>query len=335
MAARRRALAVQADDDSMSAELDDVSTALERLTFGIGKTDVPEQVEAPTVRRILLAIDGSPGSKPALSWAAELTKLYGAELSVTSVCPSPEASRALLAASGGWRTVQVAFDECDELGRVALRRAEQDLRGRGLRPSIELQHGRPAHAIVELAKSLEADLVVLGSHGHGLGERINLGSVGSAVKHHVPCSVLIARGPPSVRRVLLATDGSFRAHVAIEFGSELARRLHAKPIFAHSVDTASYGLARTRQGRLAQELIARSDLEDLASGTPGGKFQVVVGPAARQLRRIAQRENAGLIVVGSRGLGGLKELALGSVSDALTHKAPCSVLAVKPRVKVP
>lgn len=321
------------DETYRGAELGEVAEALDRITFGMGKTQAAEQIEPPRVQRILLAVDGSPGSKPALAWAAELTRLYRAELTVTSVCPSREVSRALMAATGGWRTVQVAFDECDELGQATLGRAERDLRARGLAPSVELQHGRPAHAIVELAKSLRSDLVVIGSHGHGLAERLNLGSVGSTVKHHVPCSVLVARGPPKLDRILLATDGSLRAHVATEVGLDLAKRLEARPVFAHAVDTASYGLARTRQARLAQELVARADLEDLAAGIPGATFRIAVGPAARQLRRIAQHEKAGLIVIGSRGLGGLKSLALGSTSDALTHKAPCSVLAVKPRLK--
>jgi nucleotide-binding universal stress UspA family protein len=316
-----------------SPELEDVAAALDTLTFGLGRSEAPEQVEAPQVRRILLATDGSPGFKPALAWAGELAKLYSADLSVTSVCPSPEVARALHAGTAGWRTVQVAFDECDDLAEATLARAAKDLRSMGVRAAAELQRGRPAHAIVELSKSLKSDLVVLGSHGHGAGERLNLGSVGTAVKHHVPCSVLIARGPPNVKRVLLATDGSLRSHLAVGFGLDLAKRLHAKPILGHCVDMTSYGLTRTRQARFAQELAARSDLEDLARGVPGATFRITVGPAARRLRELATRERAGLVVVGSRGLGGLKGLALGSVSDALTHKAPTSVLAVKPRAR--
>lgn len=330
MPAKRKAPVPRADETYRSPELDDVAAALDRITLGMGRSAAPGPVERPQVRRILLAVDGSTGSRPALAWAAELARIYQADLAVTSVCPSKEVSRALMAASGGWRTVQAAFDECDELGEQALRRAERDLRERGLRPTAELQHGRPAQAIVGLAESLRSDLVILGSHGHGTAERVNLGSVGSAVKHHVPCSVLVARGPPSVRRVLLATDGSPRSQIAVDFGLDLARRLEARPVLAHAIDTASYGLARTRQARIAQELVARADLEDLAASVPGATFRLAVGPAARQLRRIAQQEETGLIVVGGRGLGGLAGLALGSVSDALTHRAPCSVLAVKP-----
>lgn len=330
MPAKRKASRAS-EETYRSPELEDVASALDRITFGVGRSErEAEPAAAPAVRRILLAVDGSAGSKPALAWAAWLARLYQAELTVTSVCPSREMSRALLSASGGWRTVQAAFDECDELGEEALRRAERDLRARGLRPAAELLHGRPAHAIVGLATSLRSDLVILGSHGHGVAERFNLGSVGAAVKHHVPCSVLVARGPPNVQRVLLATDGSSRAQAAVAFGLDLARRMEARPVLAHAIDTASYGLARTRQARIAQELLVRAGLEDLTDTAPGATFRMAVGPPARQLRRIAQRERVGLIVVGSRGLGGLKGLALGSVSDALTHQAPCSVLAVKP-----
>jgi nucleotide-binding universal stress UspA family protein len=55
--------------------------------------------------------------------------------------------------------------------------------------------GRPAKMIVDLAESWGADLIVVGSHGHGFWGRLALGSVSDAVAHHAPCSVLIVKSP--------------------------------------------------------------------------------------------------------------------------------------------
>ena len=61
--------------------------------------------------------------------------------------------------------------------------------------STSVEPGRPARIIVETANEWEADLIVVGSHGHGFWARNLLGSVSDAVLHHAPCSVLIVRTP--------------------------------------------------------------------------------------------------------------------------------------------
>jgi nucleotide-binding universal stress UspA family protein len=56
----------------------------------------------------------------------------------------------------------------------------------------------PGRAIVADAKSWNADIVIVGSHGHGFLGRVLLGSVSDYVVHHSPCSVLVARKKPNV-----------------------------------------------------------------------------------------------------------------------------------------
>lgn len=57
--------------------------------------------------------------------------------------------------------------------------------------------GTPASAIVDEAAEWGADLIVVGSHGHGFWGRALLGSVSDEVIHHAPCSVLVVRAPGS------------------------------------------------------------------------------------------------------------------------------------------
>ena len=59
------------------------------------------------------------------------------------------------------------------------------------------------------------------------------------------------------------------------------------------------------------------------------EFKQTVGYPGRNICELAQTWSAELILVGSRGLTGLKEMFLGSVSNYVTHHAPCSVLIVR------
>lgn len=59
--------------------------------------------------------------------------------------------------------------------------------------STEVTVGAPESRIVDIAEEWQADLIVVGSHGYNTWERLLLGSVSSAVVHHAPCSVLVAR----------------------------------------------------------------------------------------------------------------------------------------------
>jgi nucleotide-binding universal stress UspA family protein len=59
--------------------------------------------------------------------------------------------------------------------------------------SKEILTGSPESRIVETAEEINADLIIVGSHGYNRWERLLLGSVSDSVIHHAPCSVLVVR----------------------------------------------------------------------------------------------------------------------------------------------
>ncbi|HAC64709.1 MAG TPA: universal stress protein, partial [Cyanothece sp. UBA12306] len=61
------------------------------------------------------------------------------------------------------------------------------------------------------------------------------------------------------------------------------------------------------------------------------EYQQIAGTPGKSICKVAAEWKADLIVVGHRGLSGLKELLLGSVSNYVLHHAPCSVLIVQPK----
>jgi nucleotide-binding universal stress UspA family protein len=141
-------------------------------------------------------------------------------------------------------------------------------------------------------------------------------------------------------KVLLATDGSEDAALAARAAADISKEtdselhvVHVLPQFPHyaypgvTPDIYSYVLDKTfREARnLLDERVER--IKD--SGARVTDTHVRRGPAADEVLDLAENLEAGLIVVGSRGLGFVKRLVVGSVSEAIVHGALCPVLVLR------
>ena len=154
--------------------------------------------------------------------------------------------------------------------------------------------------------------------------------------------------------ILIPTDGSETANRAVALGADLAERYGSKVILLHVL---LHGESAIEFGHLAEvehlleakgTAVAEDDpppthvLEKFAEQILGaaeralrrkGVTQVVTktatGDPAKQILACAEAEGTDLIVTGSRGLGTLKGLLVGSVSQKVSHLAPCSCLTVR------
>ena len=147
--------------------------------------------------------------------------------------------------------------------------------------------------------------------------------------------------PLDRKRIVIATDGSVGAGVAVEQGVWLAKMLGAKAIFVSVVHTPlpvlgdpyyqralSADLARCRKAIDAAVLAARE--RALPHET-----EILEGSAADAILELARARDASLIVVGSRGRGGIAGAVLGSVSDSLGRRADRPVLVARPGASAP
>jgi nucleotide-binding universal stress UspA family protein len=133
------------------------------------------------MKAIVVGYDGSDSAKRALARAAEWAT-NGTTLAVVSaVHATPMAGRGAS-----------PFDpiEEDDMKRN-LGEARTLVPGKELR--LVKGHGDPADVIVQEAKELDADLIVVGTTGHNPVARALLGSVSTSVVHHAPCDVLVVR----------------------------------------------------------------------------------------------------------------------------------------------
>ena len=293
---------------------------------------------------VLVATDGSEASAIGVELVAALDWPAGTHLLVGEAV---DVGPGLF--GGPWPAIAAAEEatieaELRTVARQTVAEAAGTLAGPGRRVETEILTGRPASAIVERARSMHADLIVLGSRGHGTIDGMLMGSVSAEVIDHARVPVLVARGR-KIERIVLGWDGSAGAARAADL-------LCSWPIFARTsvrVVSVSDWMApwwtgfpqpgspelvaiyedalrdsRERHDRLAAEMAAT-----LRSRGIDAQPQRREGDAAAQLLAAATADRADLIVLGTHGRTGLSRLVLGSVARNVVWHAPCSVLVTR------
>jgi len=148
-------------------------------------------------RRMVLAVDGSPPSERAVAVCAALAAALNADVTIIHVNVDPVMVVPPVAPTEAMITPPVltdeALQEAEAAGEAVLARAAEALRARGVTVTTRRARGPVGRRVVEAANEVAADLIVVGSHGHGRLEELLLGSVSDAVARHARCSVLIIR----------------------------------------------------------------------------------------------------------------------------------------------
>ncbi len=142
-----------------------------------------------TWTRVVVGIDGSPGSARALTWAGDEAREHGAEVYVVMAYSIPAPPVTLGYGQPPWR----AEDEWRKDAEASLQTTlEQTFGDRpGLRFRTEVVEGSPAKALIDASKG--ADLLVVGTRGHGGFAGMLLGSVSQHVTAHAACTVAVVR----------------------------------------------------------------------------------------------------------------------------------------------
>jgi nucleotide-binding universal stress UspA family protein len=203
--------------------------------------------------------------------------------------------------------------------------------------------GRAASVIVDDAREFGADLIIVGSRGHGAIATLLLGSVSSEVVDHAPCPVLVARGA-SLTRVVFATDDSPSAQAAEAILAQWPI-FGGLPIHVLSVADVAHpwttGIAPTMYGQVVDAYAAElreSKAQHQQIATNAGRrlreslrqvdSEMRDGDAAAVIVAAAEKRGADLIVLGSRGRTGLTRLLLGTVAKNVLSGSSASVLIV-------
>lgn len=299
--------------------------------------------------RALLAYDGSAGSGEAAALTAAIPWPAGSVLRVVSVIEPM-----LAPMTGPWDRGAAISPELDAAITASadetLREAVERLGSSAGSVDGNVLRGRAASAIIDEARAFRADLVILGSRGHGSIATLLLGSVSSEVVDHAPCPVLVAR-LGTLSRALFATDDSPSAQAAEAVLAQwpifagvpirvlsVAEVVHpwttgiAPTMYSQGLDAYA---AERRESKAQHQRIATDAATRLRESGRSVDSEMRDGDAAGEIVSVAEKRQADLIVLGSRGRTGLTRLLLGSVARNVLSGSTASVLIVHEPARIP
>jgi nucleotide-binding universal stress UspA family protein len=199
--------------------------------------------------------------------------------------------------------------------------------------------GHAADEILRTAHEVDADLIVVGTHGRSGLDRMLCGSVAESVERQSSRPVLIVRNLESsqpgtpIRLILHPTDFSASSWPALGVARALARANQAGLVLLHvepaEVLTGGSFYMPADLGP-AREALAKMQKECAEAGLEGSvQTRLSQGDPVFDILGAAQELGCDLIVMGTHGRTGLRRLLMGSVAESIIRKAPCLTLLVK------
>ncbi|MCE5199791.1 universal stress protein [bacterium] len=298
--------------------------------------------------QILLATDGSSHSEMAARTLIALGPPLDTEMVVvyimepplyliTPVVPPPY--------NVEWHRVEHEMRvEAEEEASRAVEQVERILSTAGASSRSIIDEGFAADEIIRIADEIGAELVVVGSKGLTGSQLFLLGSVSQKVIRYAPCSVLLTKpardaDTSKIAKIILATDGSENAIEAARFLSSFHLQHDVEVVVLHVVHRESRWIPRSSSAQHTLEQVRSARLEhaeQLVQETKNGlsteatvTTAVREGDPAEQILKTSAEMEADLIVVGSKGLGGIQMFLLGSVSQKVCRYSDRSVMLVR------
>lgn len=295
-----------------------------------------------TTRRWMVALDESGAAEKIVHWMRTFPHPKNTVVSLVHVLGPLEVPEAI-----GAKGQQLLLQQREAMVEALLGRARLLLEEAFAAVEVILREGVPSQEILRLVREYEPDLVVSGMGGFYQTAGLGLGSVSHRLLSYAPCSVLLVPGKVQRSgglRVMLATDGSADAQRAARLVATLpelreitvvsvVRPLGAEKLVLdrfHDSESRKMQAEFLRHRREVAQQAVEDALEVLKDVPASLRTRVLSSHPAGAIVRAARRESVDLLVVGSRGLTGVKAVALGSVSHAVAQLAACPVLIVKP-----
>ncbi len=285
-----------------------------------------------TYERIVLGTDGSAGSVAATGWTARIARLCGAEVTIVhAMAPLLEHMFSI---------PPLASDELVSLVSTELAGPwSEPLRTAGVDFEWKLVEDYAAAALLSSVRRKNASLLVVGRHGHTRWAPHAMGGVVHKVLSDAVCPVVVVPTPQEgvvaddLMDVVVGVDGSDSSLAALDWAIRHAEMLGKSVRAVTSISTQVGGevvwLAPTDEEKaieVADEELGRI-LEKKAVETDVRlTMRITLGHAGESL--VAQSEKAALVVLGSRGLGSVASLLIGSTSHYVATRSICPTVIV-------
>lgn len=292
---------------------------------------------------VVVALDGSSCADRAFELALQLAAAEGSKLAICSVADHSSLY-------GSPATVERAVEQIDENAKRVVDQAV----AKGCAAGVSVQgcvlDGDAAYEIALYADKINAEAIVIGTHGRSGLRRLFMGSVAEGVLRSAAIPVLLVREAALLtigvqgaanNFILVPVDGSDRSLRALDVARDFAASLVAGLVVCHVVDLSraavlSGGAAQLVPGCLEELQSEGSTILAGALERVGNRVSatscIAEGAPVAEIERLAAEIRPSLIVIGSHGRTGLSRLVMGSVAEGVVRAAAVPVMVV-PREK--
>jgi nucleotide-binding universal stress UspA family protein len=293
------------------------------------------------INRILCPVDLSDVSRDAIDHSVLLARWYKAKITALHVCNPLVAPGTDFKVLGFGPTPLLTDDEVKQAREQVLAcfsSAAPDV-------DVLVDSGQPAQQILERAKSLPADVIVIGTHGASGFAHLLLGSVTEKVLRRATCPVLTI--PPRARttaklpftRILCPLDYSEASLAALDFAFSLAQQGDAELTLLHVLEGPAEEEPLITQPFTVPEYLQDRDrvatarlqsvLPDSIRGASPHATRLAHGKPYREILRVATEDHSDLIVMGVQGRNPLDLMLFGSNTNQVIRRATCPVLTLR------
>ena len=282
-------------------------------------------------RKVLVAIGGSPWSDAALSYAISLAAATGADLTILTVLASPVAYTMPDVMSSS----ELLMESIERQGHELIAQASARAEAAEVPYSAVAKWGSVPETILQTTQEEQCDLIVLGSRVVTGWKRLMIGRTLNAVTARCEQPLLVIKHPlavelgqPTWRRLMVATGGSPWSDMAVDHALKLAQenRLDVCLLCVDSSRAAAGDPLDDNSG--AKDILANAEARAAAAGVTY-EAHLAYGDVTEAVLETASSRQCDAIVMGSRGMTGLKRLMIGSISNAVAAKSLLPVMIVK------
>ncbi len=271
-------------------------------------------------QRILCAVDLSPASDAVVAWGALLAQAYGARVTLL-FADWPETPRYFT------REQIPELVHSDELRRKPLETQLRALADKHLPQTvaydIKIVDGHAVQRIRTEARHINADLIVIGSHGHSGAARLLMGSVAENLVRETDLPLLIVKLPLPARklRLLCPVNLTEVARDCVLVSMSLAGKLAADLGVMYAVEEKTAESDKSH-AQLCAWLPEQSRRNCQLSEV------IMAGHAAERIVQFAREKNIDLLVIGAQHRPFLEFTSFGQTTERVMRHSPASVLVV-------
>jgi nucleotide-binding universal stress UspA family protein len=302
------------------------------------------------IRMMLVAVDFSDESFRALDFALPLARRFGASVQLVYVYEGKSPFTSMVDTPELFSDPAIElFSDREIAGRLrdeVQRRFSIDLPAK----DCHFRSGRPGPEICAAARKLNADVVVIATHGRTGLKHLTLGSTAEKVVRHAGCPVLVVREGTRrpiktiaegivLLKILVPVDFSECAREGARYASVFATRVGANLLLMHVVQPPD-SVTREQFNRDADgsplvtvaRLDAEDKLEELVNFLPlvgiSAETEIDVGVPVDRLAEETKRPDVDMVITSTHGYTGLRHALIGSTAEQLVRLAHCPVLVV-------